>query len=135
MTYFNQLIKTEPCIISSDSQQAVDSGLFEDLKGKQNTFNSQFAIHSSGLSICFPVMALKSDGDANNVYASMGIANATTLSSRIISQVAPSRDRTLSSSNGFFTTSQTISMSISIFDSGDQVYTDGFNMLIIPIKE
>ena len=135
MTYFNQLAKIDPCIMSSDSQQAVDSGLFEDLKGKQNTFNSQFAIHSSGLSICFPVMALKSDGDANNVFASMCIASASTLSSRIASQVAPSRDRTLTSSNSFFATNQTISMSISVFDSGDQVYTDGFNMLIIPIKE
>ena len=65
----------------------------------------------------------------------MSVANANTLSSRIASQVAPARDRTLISSNGFFATNQTISMSISVFDSGDQVYTDGFNMLIIPIKE
>jgi hypothetical protein len=135
MTYFNQLNKTEPCIISSGAQQDVSAGLFEDIKGKQNTFNTQFLLHSSGLSVCLPVLALKSDGDANPPYASMSVANASTLSSRIASQVAPARDRTVILSNGFFTTNQTVSMSISVFDSGDQVYTDGFNMLIIPIKE
>lgn len=135
MTYFNQLSSVQPCIMSSDGQQAVDNGLFEDLKSKQNTFNSEFTIHSSGSSICFPMLALKSDGDANNVYASMSITNANTLSSRIASQIAPSRDRTLASSNGFFVTNKEISLNISVFDSGDQVSSDGFNMIIIPIKE
>jgi hypothetical protein len=135
MTYFNQLDKIEPCIISSGAQQNVTAGLFEDIKGNQNTFNTQFLLHSSGMSICFPVLALKSDGDVNVPYASMSVTGANTLSSRIASQIAPARDRTLASSNGFFATNQTISMSLSVFDSGDQVYTDGFNMIIIPIKE
>jgi hypothetical protein len=135
MTYFNQLNKIEPCIISSGAQQDVSAGLFEDIKGRQNTFNNQFSMHSSGLSICMPVLALKSDGDVNTPYASMSIANANTLSSRIATQVAPARERGVMSSNCFFSTNQIISMSLSIFDSGDQVYTDGFNMVIIPIKE
>jgi hypothetical protein len=135
MTYFNQLDKIEPCIISIGAQQNVTAGLFEDIKGNQNTFNTQFLLHSSGMSICFPVLALKSDGDVNVPYASMSVTGANTLSSRIASQIAPARDRTLASSNGFFATNQTISMSLSAFDSGDQVYTDGFNMIIIPIKE
>lgn len=135
MTYFNQLNKIEPCIISSGAQQSVSAGLFEDIEGKQNSFNTQFLLHSSGISICFPVLTLKSDGDVDVPYASMSLADADTLSSRIASQVAPARNRTLASSNSFFATSQIISMSLSVFDSGDQVYIDGFNMLIIPIKE
>jgi hypothetical protein len=136
MTYYAHLSNSSPTIIQSISQQNVSTDLFEkNLSEKAAFIGNESVILSSGKSAILPVMALDSDGDVNLPIASLKIINANTLSNRIGVQIGSSVSRTFSAGNNFFVSQQNISLSIDILDNGDQVYTNGFSMIIIPLKE
>jgi len=135
MTYFAHLSSASPTIIQSTSQQNTGPDLFEkSLSEKQSFIGNESIILSSGRSAILPVMALDSDGDAILPVASLNITNAVTLSTRIGVQVGSSVSRTFSAGNNFFISDQNVAVSITISDTGDQVYTNGFSMIIVPIK-
>lgn len=124
---------------ASTGTQAISAGLFESALSKQHIFHDQFKIPSLGgnSAIIFSI-ALLADADASWPTASVSIASAVVASSRVGAQIAAgtySSQRSYQSTNPIIPTKSTIELSVSILDSGDQVYLNNAIFLILPIKD
>jgi hypothetical protein len=138
MTYLaNFSTSMSSMMILNATTQAVTDGLFESVLTPQQSLSNENFVFSSGASMILPVLACRSDGDIQVPICSMLVADATSQDSRIASQVASSTNinqRSYVPNNVFFVSSKGISLTNTIWDSGDQVLNSGFCMLIMPIK-
>lgn len=139
MSYSGSMSLATSYMASSNNTQSISSGLFESAISSQHVFHDQFKIPSIGgnSSLIFSI-ALLADNDASWPTASISIANADTISSRVGNQIAASTyssQRSYQSTNPIITTKSPIELSISILDSGDQVYLNTAIFLMLPIKD
>lgn len=139
MSYSGSMSLATSYMTSSNNTQSISSGLFESAISSQHVFHDQFKMPSIGgnSSLIFSI-ALLADNDASWPTASISIANADTISSRVGNQIAASTyssQRSYQSTNPIITTKSPIELSISILDSGDQVYLNTAIFLMLPIKD
>ena len=139
MSYSWSMSLATSYMASSSGTQSISNGLFEAAISSQHVFHDQFKIPSiAGNSSLIFSIALLADNDASWPTASVSIANADTISSRVGNQIAAdtySSQRSYQSTNPFISTRSPIELSISILDSGDQVYLNNATFLALPIKD
>ncbi len=139
MSYSGSMTLATSYMVSSSGTQSISNGLFEAAVSSQYVFHDQFKIPAiAGNSSLIFSIALLADNDSSWPTASVSIANADTISSRVGNQIAAgtySGQRSYQSTNPFISTRSPIELSISILDSGDQVYLNSATFLALPIKD
>jgi hypothetical protein len=139
MSYSGSMSLASFYMPTSASTQAVSAGLFENTLSKQHVFHNEFKMPSLGgkCAIIFSV-ALLADADASWPTASISVIDADVASSRVGAQIAAdtyNSQRSYHSTNPIIPTKSSVELSLSILDSGDQVYLNNAIFLVLPIKE
>jgi hypothetical protein len=139
MSYAGSMSLASFYMISSVDTQSISAGLFEQAISSQHVFHSQSKIPSIGgkTSMIFNI-SLLADADASFPTASVSIANADVISTRVGSQIAVatfSSQRSYLSTNPFISTKSPIELSTAILDDGDRVYLNTAIFLMLPIKD
>lgn len=139
MSYAGSMNLASFYMVSSVETQSISTGLFEKAISSQHVFHNQSKIPSIGgqTSTIFSI-SLLADADASFPTASVSIANADVISTRVGSQIAVATfisQRSYLSTNPFISTKSPMELSIAILDDGDQVYLDTAIFLMLPIKD
>jgi len=89
MSYSGSMTLATSYMVSSSGTQSISNGLFEAAISSQHVFHDQFKIPAiAGNSSLIFSIALLADNDASWPTASVSIANADTISSRVGNQIA-----------------------------------------------
>lgn len=139
MTYSGSMQQDVSYMVASGATQIISAGLFEKAYSNQLIFHNDSKIPCLGgnTAIIFN-LAIQADADTSYPTASTSILNSDSITSRVGSQTTISTyssQRSYQSTNPIITTKSNVELSVSILDSGDQVYLDSAVFLMMPIKE
>lgn len=139
MSYSGSMKQDAFYMVASGATQIISAGLFEKAYSAQSIFHNDSKMPSFGgnTAIIFSV-ALLADNDTSYPLASCSILNSDSVSSRVGSQVTISTyssQRSYQSTNPIIKTRSNIELSVSITDTGDQIYLDSAVFLMMPIKD